>query len=367
MPIVHAVTALGAGTLATAPAAFAATSAPSGQADATLCVFPEDADLAGVGTSGFLSYSYDRAGTKTVLWTPFDGGMSTRLKVPEGGGSTVAGSDVVVIGDAGRTDEMSKLTLRNMADPSAPVVDIDLGALSGTYLAVVSPTSVLAQITKDDGTTELHVVTKTGATTTSREIAGLPEGATEFAGSMVHDGSVLVGPLDAGDAVWGEPGPGPVQECDRGGSFLVGQQFGVGHPGMPVDRRMQVHVPTPPGLGSSPCLRLGPGAARALSELRPWARQPPPSGMRPTFFTSTWTMWPGRFATIVLGLRFVSPSGSMNLRRFRPRCASNLVTVRRLTITPVSLSSNVIRGAGHLCSRRIASIRCTMSALVALG
>lgn len=273
-----------------------------------------------------------------MLWTPFDGGMSTRLKVPEGGGSTVAGSDVVVIGDAGRTDEMSKLTLRNMADPSAPVVDIDLGALSGTYLAVVSPTSVLAQITKDDGTTELHVVTKTGATTTSREIAGLPEGATEFAVLMVHDGSVL-----------------------------VGQRFGVGHPGMPVDRRMQVHVPTPPGLGSSPCLRLGPGAARALSELRPWARQPPPSGMRPTFFTSTWTMWPGRFATIVLGLRFVSPSGSMNLRRFRPRCASNLVTVRRLTITPVSLSSNVIRGAYHLCSRRIASIRCTMSALVALG
>lgn len=62
-----------------------------------------------------------------------------------------------------------------------------------------------------------------------------------------------------GDAVCGEPGPGPVQKCDRGGSFLVGQRFGVGHLGMPVDRRMQVHVPTPPGLGSSPCLRPGPG------------------------------------------------------------------------------------------------------------
>ncbi|MFG2840829.1 FG-GAP repeat domain-containing protein [Streptomyces zaomyceticus] len=190
---VLAVTALSAGTLATAPATFAATSAPAEQADATLSVFPQGADLAGVGTSGFLSYSYDRAGTKTVLWTPFDGGMSTRLKEPEGGGSTVAGRDVVVIGDAGRTDEMSKLTLRNMADPSAPAVDIDLGALSGTYLGVVSPTSVLAQIMKDDGTTELHVVTKTGATTSSREIAGLPEDATDFAGSTVHDGSILVG------------------------------------------------------------------------------------------------------------------------------------------------------------------------------
>ncbi|ROQ23521.1 VCBS repeat protein [Streptomyces sp. PanSC19] len=190
---VLAVTALGFGTPAAAPAAFAATSAPSGQVGAALPVFPEGADLAGAGTSGFLSYSYDRAGTKTVLWTPFDGGMSTRLKVPENGGSIVAGSDVVVIGDADRTDEMSKLTLRNMADPSAPAVDIDLGALSGTYLAVASPTSVLAQIRKDDGTSGLHVVTKTGTTTTSREIAGLPEGATDFAGSTVHDGSVLVG------------------------------------------------------------------------------------------------------------------------------------------------------------------------------
>ncbi|WP_432060058.1 FG-GAP repeat domain-containing protein [Streptomyces sp. S1] len=190
---VLAVTALGAGTLATAPAAFAATSPSPEQADAALPVFPQGADLAGVGTSGFLSHSYDRAGTESVLWTPFDGGMSTRLKVPEHGGSTVAGSDVVVIGDAARTDEMSKITLRNMADPSASAVDIDLGALSGTYLTVVSPTSVLAQITKDDGTTELHVVTRTGTTTTSREIAGLPEDATDYAGSVVHDGSVLVG------------------------------------------------------------------------------------------------------------------------------------------------------------------------------
>ena len=96
---------------------------------------------------------------------------------------------------------MQSITLWNMADPAAPGVDIDLGAMDGSYLTALSPTSVLAQIWKADGTAELCVVTKNGATTTTRKITGLPTDATEFSGSTVLGGSVLVryaaGPPDA--------------------------------------------------------------------------------------------------------------------------------------------------------------------------
>ena len=57
-------------------------------------------------------------------------------------------------------------------------------------------------------------------------------------------------------------------------------------------------------------------AALASELFFPCTRQPPPSVMRPTFFTSKWTMCPGCFAVIVLISRFVSPFGSMNRRRF---------------------------------------------------
>ncbi|GGU78291.1 hypothetical protein GCM10010275_11230 [Streptomyces litmocidini] len=190
--VVLAVTALGAGTLATAPAAFAATSATSAdQATAGLPVFPEGSELGGVGTSGFLSYSFAPDTTRELTWTPYDGGAAVPLQDPEGW-ATGAG-DVVVLGDASWSADSRSITLRNMADPAAPAVSLDLGALNGTYVAVLSPTSVLAQVIDEVGQSELHVVTKDGATTTSRKIAGLPADATDFFGSPAHDGSVLVG------------------------------------------------------------------------------------------------------------------------------------------------------------------------------
>ncbi|WP_206431857.1 hypothetical protein, partial [Streptomyces sp. ADI97-07] len=51
--------------------------------------------------------------------------------------------------------------------------------------------------------------------------------------------------------------------------------------------------------------------------------------MRPTFFTSTWIMCPGRFATITRGLRFDSPSGSMNRRLFSELNDVGVVISRR--------------------------------------
>ncbi|WP_086831171.1 VCBS repeat-containing protein [Streptomyces sp. NRRL B-24572] len=193
--VVLAVTALGAGTLATAPAAFAATpaavAAPAETADTALPVYPEGSDFGGAATSGFLTYSFAQDGTRNLLWTPYDGSAPIPLQDPKGW--SVGAGDVVVLGDAGWTANFRSITLRNMADPTAPVASIDLGALNGNYVAVLSPTSVLAQITNADGTAELHVVTKDGATTTSSKIAGLPADATDFFGSQAKDGQVFVG------------------------------------------------------------------------------------------------------------------------------------------------------------------------------
>ncbi|MEU8880395.1 FG-GAP repeat domain-containing protein [Streptomyces hydrogenans] len=184
---VLAVTALGAGTLATAPAAFAATSgatapgAAAAQADA-LPAFPTGASVTATGPGGFLTYdSYPSDPSHELLWTPYDGGAPTALPRPEGGSWAASGSDVVALGDAGFTSEFRKLTLRNMAEPAAPGVEIDLGALGGNYVAVLGPKSVLAQITDADGGAELHVVTKDGsAAPTTRKVPGLPADATHF-------------------------------------------------------------------------------------------------------------------------------------------------------------------------------------------
>lgn len=47
--------------------------------------------------------------------------------------------------------------------------------------------------------------------------------------------------------------------------------------------------------------------ARPRSLSRPWTFQPPPSGIFPTFFTSTWIMCPGSRATILPGRRCTRP------------------------------------------------------------
>ncbi|MGW6568060.1 FG-GAP repeat domain-containing protein [Streptomyces sp. NPDC054975] len=204
------VSALGAGTLATAPVALAAapgfvagpaSGLASDDQPGALPVYPSDGQLTGAGAGGFLTFSFAQDGSRKLLWTPYGGGTPTQLTHPEGGGWATAGGDVVVLGDASWTAEMQSLTLRNMADPSAPGVSIDLRPLNAYYVAVLSPTSVLAQVRKEDGTAELRVVSADGATTSSRPITGLPADATDFSGSVVKDGVVLVGyetgPADA--------------------------------------------------------------------------------------------------------------------------------------------------------------------------
>ncbi|MFG2774603.1 FG-GAP repeat domain-containing protein [Streptomyces sp. NPDC048350] len=202
---VTAVLAITAGTLAAGPAALAApatapaigpATAPAAMAPAAAAAdpipFPSDTKLAGAGATGFLTRSTDDR--QELRWTAYASGASTVIVPPSGGGVAPTGTDVLVLGDSGYSSEMRSLTLRNMADPAAPGVSLDLGALSATYVAALSPTSVLAQVAEEDGTKELHVVSKEGEELTSRKVEGLPADADKYYTSApVRNGEALVG------------------------------------------------------------------------------------------------------------------------------------------------------------------------------
>jgi hypothetical protein len=94
---------------------------------------------------------------------------------------------------------------------------------------------------------------------------------------------------------------------DGGARFLVGEVFGVGQPGVAVDRGVQVAVLAVASAGL--VVGCGFGAAAAVVVDPPAATV----GMRPTL-TSRWTMRPSRRATIRRGPVVVT-SGSRNRRR----------------------------------------------------
>ncbi|MEV4683532.1 FG-GAP repeat domain-containing protein [Streptomyces kurssanovii] len=188
--------AVTAGTLTGGPAALAEPVAgPAAAASAVAADpvrFPSNAELAGAGATGFLTRSTD--GSQELRWTPYAGGASTVVTPPAGGGVAATGTDVLVLGDAPAPAFFRSVTLRNMADPSAPDVSMDLGPISATYVAAVSPTSVLAQVTAQDGTKELHLVSKEAGRLTSRKVDGLPADAGDFFTSApVRDGEAFVG------------------------------------------------------------------------------------------------------------------------------------------------------------------------------
>ncbi|NML52480.1 VCBS repeat-containing protein [Streptomyces sp. R302] len=192
---VLAVTAIGAGTLATAPAVSAAPAQATAETGA-LPVFPTGAQVLATGPSGFLTH--DRfasdAAASTLLWTPYDGGAPTPVAVPDGGGWASAGGDVLVVGDAPSARDMRAVTLRNMADPAAPGVTFDLSSLNASYVTVLGPTSVLAQVQKGDGEAELLVVTRNGAALDTAPVTGLPAHAQHFwSDAPIVNGQVLVG------------------------------------------------------------------------------------------------------------------------------------------------------------------------------
>ncbi|MEU2549980.1 VCBS repeat-containing protein [Streptomyces roseolus] len=192
---VLAVTALGAGALATAPAVSAAPAQAVAQTGA-LPVFPTGAQVLATGPSGFLTHDRFASGSSAsaLLWTPYDGGAPTPVAVPDGGGWASAGGDVLVVGDAPSARDMRAVTLRNMADPAAPAVTIDLSSLNASYVTVLGPTSVLAQVQKGDGEAELLVVTRNGAALDTEPVTGLPARAQHFwSDAPIVNGQLLVG------------------------------------------------------------------------------------------------------------------------------------------------------------------------------
>lgn len=78
-------------------------------------------------------------------------------------------------------------------------------------------------------------------------------------------------------------------------------------------------------------------------------------GFMPALLLFNVHLVPGSFATMSCGLRFESPSRSIDRRRFRHSWTRRRVMVRRQTVVSVSLSSNEISDDGHLSSLRIAS------------
>ncbi|MFF4168711.1 FG-GAP repeat domain-containing protein [Streptomyces sp. NPDC001744] len=193
---VLAVTALGAGTLATAPAVFAAPAVRAAAETGALPVFPTGAQVLATGPSGFLTHDRFPSGAdaSTLLWTPYDGGTPTPVTVPADGGWASAGGDVLVVGDTPSARDMRAVTLRNMADPAAPGVTIDLSSLNASYVTVLGPTSVLAQVQKGDGEAELLVVTRNGAALDTEPVTGLPAHAQHFwSDAPIVNGQVLVG------------------------------------------------------------------------------------------------------------------------------------------------------------------------------
>jgi hypothetical protein len=93
-------------------------------------------------------------------------------------------------------------------------------------------------------------------------------------------------PLDPVDADGGEEGRGRAEEAGAGGSGLVGMDLGVGKPGVVIDRGVHVDI-------ARSAARLDLGATVVVLG-RAAAMHPPPSRMRPSFFTTTCISSPGR-------------------------------------------------------------------------
>lgn len=64
------------------------------------------------------------------------------------------------------------------------------------------------------------------------------------AGAVIGDD-----PVDTGDAVDSEEGPGPGPKTRRSESSFVLAMLGVGDSSMPIDRRVQIRIPATSGTG----------------------------------------------------------------------------------------------------------------------
>ncbi|MFB7364005.1 FG-GAP repeat domain-containing protein [Streptomyces hydrogenans] len=150
--------------------------------------FPDSGNLLGGGKTGFLTYAYVDGGYR-YQWTRFADGAVTTL---DASAADSTGTDVIMTGKGRSPDRSLVLQLRDMA-PGGGTVTMDLRPLNATYVRAVSKDTILAKVTKADGSVGLSLVTSAGGTLTQRPVEGLAAGAAEHLGSTpALDGSVLL-------------------------------------------------------------------------------------------------------------------------------------------------------------------------------
>ncbi|MER5737958.1 VCBS repeat-containing protein [Streptomyces sp. NPDC002262] len=188
---------LGAGLLAVPATAVPLPRAASAGvgAEAAPLAYPANAfSFDAAGKTGFLTRGWE-GGRPVFKWTRFADGSATTIDAPV---ADFSGTDVIMTGK-GRTPARSLvLQLRDMAD-GGRTVTMDLRPLNATYVKAVSKDTILAEVTKPDGSVELHLVTSTGGTLAQRKIEGIPANAWGIHATPVRDGSVLVDYRRTGD------------------------------------------------------------------------------------------------------------------------------------------------------------------------
>ncbi|MFC9258961.1 FG-GAP repeat domain-containing protein [Streptomyces hydrogenans] len=178
---------LGAGALSVPAAAAPLPAAEAGTATAPVVYSAGNYRPVAVGKTGFLLSA--RVDGKYVLqWTRFADGSVTTIDAPVGDST---GTDVIMTGRGTSPARSLILQLRDMT-PGGGTVTMDLRPLNATYVKAVSKDTILAQVTKTDGTVELHLVTSTGGALTQRKVEGVPAGAQSISSTPARDGSVLL-------------------------------------------------------------------------------------------------------------------------------------------------------------------------------
>ncbi|MFJ3103068.1 FG-GAP repeat domain-containing protein [Streptomyces sp. NPDC086835] len=182
---------LGAGALSLPAAAAplsAAVAAEAGTQNAPVA-YPTNAfSFRAAGKTGFLTQGWE-GGTRPVFkWTRFADGSATTIDAAVADSTA---SDVVMTGQGQTLRRSLVVKLHDMAD-GGRTVTIDLRPLNGVYVRAVSRDTVLAEVTKADGSVELRLVTRAGDTVTQRKVDGIPSGASTITSTPARDGSALV-------------------------------------------------------------------------------------------------------------------------------------------------------------------------------
>ncbi|MFG2642610.1 FG-GAP repeat domain-containing protein [Streptomyces sp. NPDC048370] len=175
---ITAVLAVTIGTPAAPAFATPVTAAAAQEQEQAVVPFPAGAEIAGAGTTGFLSKKADG-----YRWTRYADGRSTLVSQGRAFGTV---SDVVVT----RAGEVVKL--QDMATNAAPV-EIDMTALGGTYseFGAVGST-LLATTPRGPGVQGVHLIGSVDGTVSNRAVTGLPSDAHGFALSSAVPGSALL-------------------------------------------------------------------------------------------------------------------------------------------------------------------------------